>query len=65
MKKYKYYIVFITIGILLPFIYTKQKNISNEWVGIVLVVLAIIILFELIDNSRLKRIKKGEKTQNT
>ena len=58
MKKYNKYIPFF-IGIVFPIIFSETKEtISEEWIGIVLLFIGIILVFEFIESSRLKRIKK-------
>jgi len=60
MKKYNKYILFF-IGIVFPIIFSETKEtISKEWIGIVLLFIGIILVFEFIESSRLKRIKKWD-----
>jgi len=53
----KYGPFFIPI-VLLTVAFPREENISNEWLGLVILFIGIIILFELIERSRVKRTDK-------
>jgi phosphatidylserine synthase len=60
MKKYNKYIPFF-IGIVFLTIFSATKEaINQEWIGIIFLFIGIILVFELIESSRLNRIKKWD-----
>ena len=58
MKKYNKYIPFFICIVFLTIFSATKEALSEEWIGIVLLFIGIILVFEFIESSRLKRIKK-------
>ena len=59
MKKYQQYLPYLILVIFLSLsVLTDKTHISLAWIGIVILFIAIILLFEFIEKSRTKRIKK-------
>ncbi|MBI9070867.1 MAG: hypothetical protein JEY94_04680 [Melioribacteraceae bacterium] len=59
MKKYQQYLPYLIIVIFLSLPgLTETTHVSLAWIEIVILIIAIILLFEFIEKSRIKRIKK-------
>lgn len=58
MKDLKKYSSFILIILLLTITYSIPRAVNYEWIGLVLLVIGIILLFEYFEKSRLTRIKR-------
>ncbi len=58
MEKLKKYLPFFIVMVFLILFLPSKETINKEWLGIVILFIGIILLFEFIENSRLKRMKK-------